>query len=89
MFLAAFDRLSLQRCRSSSNPRMNSLIYRSCHNGIIESGGDYWGQQAEHHSCRSSTDLFGDDSTAELNLSRSTKDETFSRSAATEAFVYI
>ena len=68
---------------------MNSLIYRSCHNGIIESGGDYWGQQAEHHSCRSSTDLFGDDSTAELNLSRSTKDETFSRSAATEAFVYI
>ncbi len=63
----------------SSNPRMNSLIYRSCHNGIIESG-DYWNQQGlEHHSCtRSSTELF--DSTADLhNTSRSTKDETFSR----------
>jgi hypothetical protein len=57
---------------------MNSLIYRSCHNGIIESG-DYWNQQGlEHHSCtRSSTELF--DSTADLNASRSTKDEIFSR----------
>lgn len=57
---------------------MNSLIYRSCHNGVIESG-DYWNQQGlEHQSCtRSSTELF--DSTADLNTSRSTKDETFSR----------
>lgn len=59
---------------------MNSLIYRSCHNGVIESG-DYWNQQGlEHQSCtRSSTELF--DSTADLNTSRSTKDETFSRLA--------
>lgn len=65
---------------------MNSLIYRSCHNGIIESG-DYWNQQGlEHHSCtHSSTELF--DSTADLNTSRSTKDETFSR-LVVSPFIY-
>lgn len=87
-FKVVFAAKSIGYCPSiSSNPRMNSLIYRSCHNGIIESG-DYWNQQGlEHqHSCtRSSTELF--DSTADLNASRSTKDEIFSRLVSSR-FVY-
>lgn len=86
-----FDPFVLERNRSinvddsvgdaSSNPRMNSLIYRPCggsqHNGGVVESGDYWGHADSRHSCRSSTDLF--DSTADLNTSRSTKDETLSR----------
>ncbi|XP_032785867.2 acetylcholine receptor subunit alpha-like [Daphnia magna] len=89
VFIHILPRLLIMRrplyAKFSSNPRMNSLIYRSCHNGVIESG-DYWNQQGlEHQSCtRSSTELF--DSTADLNTSRSTKDETFSRDATSSMF---
>ena len=48
----------------SSNPRMNSLVYRPC-NGVIESG-EFWEPRQSGHS---STDLF--DSMAELNATRS------------------
>nr|CAH0100300.1 unnamed protein product [Daphnia galeata] len=87
VFIHILPRLLIMRrplyAKFSSNPRMNSLIYRSCHNGIIESG-DYWNQQGLEHCTRSSTELF--DSTADLNASRSTKDETFSRDLASSMF---
>ena len=56
---------------------MSSLIYRSCNGLELGESSVLWDRH-ERQSCRSSTDFF--DSTADLNTSRSTKEESISRS---------
>ena len=82
-----------KRCfnsKCSSNPRMNSLLYRStCNNSGIESAADTcWSLQNHQRSCRSTTELMFDSSNDIWNMSsRSVKGDTFCSSRFVFNFV--
>ena len=75
--------------KCSSNPRMNSLLYRStCNNSGIESADTCWSLQNHQRSCRSTTELMFDSSNDIWNMSsRSVKGDTFCSSRFVFNFV--